>query len=318
MRLMKLSTVYLAVLFWGGTIHDIFAQGNEPTKECLAAQRVKSVTTYHIFEPSDTLRAQWKKTDSEAYDKAGNQLLWKQFAMDLADSVTYSTRKFTFNGKGQLIKTVDCTEGEAECTVDSLRLDENGLMTYRKMLRRPGKVLFEHETILQVERNRSKQLVKIDAFDKKNVLLSQEKWVYNAGGKLLSDKIFVNNAVVQQTIYRYNKGDKLGYVATIKGEKDTLETKAYDDSACLVREVKFDEEIKGETSYVIARSYDSRSRETQNMTYSTYGKRLVATRRETTTYAETCLRTGTRIYSIDQFTGKQTLYTIIKYAYSFY
>ncbi|MFA7325869.1 MAG: hypothetical protein WC121_04335 [Candidatus Kapaibacterium sp.] len=109
-------------------------------KQCIFENKVKSMTTYHILDPDDSLHPDWRKFEYEVYDESGNKVLWRLFTAP--DTTKYSDREFKYNDNNKFYKMKNLYQDGTSDT-DSSGFNEFGFLNYRIYYQDNDEVIME-------------------------------------------------------------------------------------------------------------------------------------------------------------------------------
>lgn len=307
-----LFTLYLVV----GSLASCYAQEEYPSERCAAGQKLKSISQYDVNLSVDGAKP--RLIERYFYDQAGRHTQWRQY--DGHDSTQYSTRTFSYDAQGHLLKTVDLS-ADGTGTIDSASTDATGHVAYRRLAQSSGEVLFE--AFFTTALNQHKQPTKTVAFDRQGKPQGYSLFTYNAAGKPVTEASYSGSATVQQRHYSYYPdGSSIRKIADIRGSHDTTEIKLFTPAGLLVEEIHFNQELRrGTIDYKIVRQYDSQQREVAHLTYSADylpGDKLALSRREISQYSVGCLKSKTLIYTTQPFTNNEKLGVVFVYQHDFY
>lgn len=282
-------------------------------KKCMWEFKVKSRTRYSLKNLTDTINPQWKKTDYDEFDKFGNWSLWRQF--NATDTTQYSDYVYQYNGKDQYVGTfhdpVDVT-----AIMDSAGYNELGHVNYEKLYHSSGEIIME--IYMEYKLNEKDKPVNIIGKDSNGNILSRTTISYGDNDQIIEEKMIdLNDSVISKTVYEYYDNGRIKDLSTTINYNQPYEIKKFNSSSRIIDEIRYSNEQPGDIEYKNTFEYDQQGREIEKVTYSNIFE-LRPSRRETTEYMDNCLKRKTKIYSIDVLTGKEELYTIFKYNYSFY
>jgi antitoxin component YwqK of YwqJK toxin-antitoxin module len=313
------TTAVWSLVFVVGPVAEGYVQDEYPSVKCAATQRVKAIFKYDVDATPGVARPSRRLIDGDFYDRAGHHTQWQQY--DGPDSTLYSTRTFTYDSKGRVIKTVDLSADKTEGSTDSVRTDANGYATYRRLARPSGQVLVE--AFITTELNQHQQPVKSMVFDKQRQLQGYTLFTYNAANQPVREAIYsANDVLAEQHTYSYYPTGVLKKTADITKAQDTLLINHFTSNGLLAEEIHFSREGKrGTVDYRIERKYDAQQREIEELTYSDAflpNSSLAVSRREVSEYGASCLKTKTLIYTSVPFTKQEKLQVIFVYRYAFH
>ncbi|MDO7849434.1 hypothetical protein Q5H92_23925 [Hymenobacter sp. M29] len=307
------------MIFLIGPVAHGYAQEEYPSAKCAAAQHVKAIFQYDVDANPGVARPTRRLIGSDFYDRAGQHTQWQQY--DGPDSAQYSTRTFTYDSKGHVIKMVDLSADKTDGTIDSVRTDANGFATYRRMARPSGQVLME--AFLATELNQRQQPVKSTVFNKQKQLQGYTLYTYNTANQPVREASYsAQNELAQQHTSSYYPTGTLKTTADIRGTQDTLLINRFTPNGLLAEEIHFSQEAKrGTVDHKIVRKYDAQQREIEELTYSDAflpNSALAVSRREVSEYGTSCLKTKTLIYTTAPFSKQEKLQVVFVYRYTYY
>jgi antitoxin component YwqK of YwqJK toxin-antitoxin module len=313
------GTAVGTLLLLVASVANCYAQEEYPSVTCAAKQRLKAIFQYDIdATPGMALPAR-RLIEGYFYDRAGHHTQWQQY--EAPDSTQFSTRTFTYDGPGHVIKLVDLSADKADGTIDSVRTDANGLVTYRRMFRPSGQVLME--AFYSTELNQRQQPVKSSALNVQKQVQGYTLYTYNAANQPVRETTYsAQQVLAQQRTYTYYPTGTLKRTAEIRASHDTLVVKKFGPTGLLVEEVHFNQEgARGTVDYKILKKYDAQQREIEALTYSTdysANDKLTVSRREVSQYGASCLKSKTLIYTTAPFAKEEKLQVIFAYRYAYY
>ena len=312
------TTVWTLVLLVS-QVASCYAQEAYPSVTCAATQKVKAIFQYDVDVTPGVAQPRRMLLEGDFYDRAGHHTQWQQY--DGPDSTRFSTRTFTYNGKGQLTKMVDLSEDKTEGIIDSTRLDEQGFIAYRRLYRPSGNVLLE--AFMSTELNQRQQPLKSNVFNKQKQLQGYTLYTYNPAHQVVLEANFTaENVLAHQRTYQYYPSGTLHKTADIKGRQDTLLLHLFAPTGLLTAETHFNEEQPGgPIAYQIVRKYDREHREVEELTYSSDyrpGNNLRVSRREVSQYGASCLKRKTLIYTRAPYAEEEKLQVVFVYRYTYY
>ncbi|MGI4865909.1 MAG: hypothetical protein ACRYFZ_18435 [Janthinobacterium lividum] len=302
----QLAAYLFTLLLVLGAIGQGHAQEEYPSEACAAANKLESIAQYDILTQAGA-RPRRLLIEGYFYDKAGRNTRWRQY--EAHDSTKYSDRDFNYDATGKHVKMAQISADGADGIIDSVGTDANGIVTYRKLYRPSGEVLFE--MWITTELNDRKQPIKTAAFNKQKQLQGYTTFTYNTAAKPVAELGFsMANELEQQTLYSYYPDGTLRKISSIKGTRDTIETKLFMPNGSLMEERRYNQEMHGALDHKIVKKYDSQQREVEEVTYSNNffpgaKNKLVPSRREVSQYGTSCLKIKTLIYTIDTLSGKE-------------
>ncbi|RZJ93205.1 MAG: hypothetical protein EOO60_05385 [Hymenobacter sp.] len=300
-------------------VASCYAQENYPSKKCAVTQRIKSIARYDLDVTPGVAKPRQLLIESDFYDRDGHNTQWRQY--EGKDSTQYSTRTFSYDAEGHVIKTVDLSADKTDGTIDSTATDAKGRITYRRLSRPTGQVLVE--AFLSTELNQHQQPIKSLVFNKEKQLQGYTLFTYSAANKLVLEASYsAKNMLEQQRTYSYYPTGPLKRTAEIKGTQDTVVIKNFTLDGLLAEEIHFDQEIHQKSvDYKIVKKHDRQRREIEELTYSNSfmpTRELTISRREVSQYGATCLKSKTLIYTSDLLTKQEKLQIIFTYLYAYY
>lgn len=282
-------------------------------KQCIFENKVKSMTTYHILNPNDSLNPDWRKFEYEIFDKSGNKVLWRLFTAP--DTTKYSDREFKYNDNNQFYKMKNLYQDGTSDT-DSSGFNEFGFLNYRIYYQDNDEVIME--MYWDIEMNTDNNPIKMVGKDKEGNILNRLEYSYLGNGKVQEKVLIDNNHSIHfKTLYKYHSNGLIKNITTTINNGQLKESSEFNTEGKIIVEIHYEERDKDEIDYKHTFQYDSQGREIEKITYSNYID-LRPQRREKTIYQDNCLKAETRVYSVDYLNGEEELYTIITYTYEYY
>jgi len=245
----------------------------------------------------------------EEYDQYGRQTRWRQY--EYSDSTKYDDRIFTY-------KIHDTAQRSNKSLLDSVGIDKNGFVNYRMLYDTYTEI--ELEALLENKIMSKRQPIKVFLLDKHKKAQAYIAYFYNDKNYVEEKRFcFPNDSIIEKMLYTYHINGMVKEIKKMKSDHVLSEIKLFNNAGLLQEEIHYSEEVDNEVSYKVVRSYNNQGYEIENITYSMTIQVLRPSRKEISEYQNgSCLKSKSIIYSIDQFSAQETMYTVVKYTYEYF